>query len=91
MFHPDIRSHIGGCIELGKEALKCTSQKQNISTKRSTEEELVLIYYPMSQILWAWYFLKSQGITPNYKITYQENQSAIRMTAGRKSSSGKIY
>jgi hypothetical protein len=39
--HPDMRSHTGGVISLGTGAVLCKSAKQKLTTKSSTEAELV--------------------------------------------------
>ena len=51
--HPDIRSHSGIIMSLGKGTVYSTSCKQKLNTKSSTEAELVAIDDAMGQILWT--------------------------------------
>jgi hypothetical protein len=42
--HPDMRSHTGGVLIIGKGALYTTSTRQKLTTRSSTEGELVVIH-----------------------------------------------
>jgi len=59
--HPDMRSHSGIFMTLGKGMAYSASNKQKLNTKSSTEAELVAIDDSMGQILWTRHFLASQG------------------------------
>ena len=59
--HPDICSQTGGTMSLGKGAIISTSIKQKMSTKSSTDTELVAADDLMSHILWTNYLLNWQG------------------------------
>ena len=59
--HPDIKSHTGRLMTLGKGAIYGTSTRQKINTKCSTEAELVGLNNVMPQVLWTRYFLEAQG------------------------------
>ena len=59
--HPDMKSHTGGIMTLGKGAIYGTSTRQKINTKSSTEAELVGVNDVMPQVLWTRYFLEAQG------------------------------
>eukprot|EP00957_Ditylum_brightwellii_P127052 9685796-Ditylum_brightwellii.AAC.1 len=39
--HPDIHSHYGGVMMMGRGAVLSSSIKQNLNTKRSTEVDIV--------------------------------------------------
>jgi hypothetical protein len=80
--HPDMRSHTGGVLTLGKGAVYATSTRQKIGTKSSTEAELVGVSDVISQVIWTRYFLEAQGYGVNDSIVYQDNQSAMLMMAG---------
>jgi len=54
--HPDICSHSGIIMTLGKGAMYSSSCKQKLNTKSSTEAELVGIDDAMGQVLWTWHF-----------------------------------
>ena len=60
--HPDMRSHSGIIMTLGRGATYTASTKQKINTKSSMEAELVVIDDSMAQVLWTRHFLASQGI-----------------------------
>ena len=59
--HPDMRSHTGGVMTLGKGAVQTISTKQKINTKSSTKAELVGADDVLSYILWTKWFLEEQG------------------------------
>ena len=59
--HPDMKSHTGGAMTLGKGVIYGTSTRQKLNTKSSTEAELVGVNDLMPQVLWTCYFLEAQG------------------------------
>jgi hypothetical protein len=75
--HPDMKSHTGGTMSLGKGSPYSTSTRHKLNTKSSTEAELVGVNDVMPQVLWTRYFLEAQGYGVNDSIIYQDNQSAI--------------
>jgi len=84
--HPDMHSHSGIIMMLGKEALYSSSCKQKLNTKSSTEAELLGIDNPMGQVLWTRHFLAAQGeYVPTTKI-YQENKSTILLAENGRAS-----
>ena len=56
--HADTKSHTGGVLNMSKGAIQEILMNQNISTKSSTEVELVASNYVLLKILWARNFLK---------------------------------
>lgn len=87
--HPDMRSHTGGTMSLGKGSIYSTSTRQKLTTKSSTEAELVAVADVMPQVLWTRYFLEAQGYAVKTSTIYQDNQSAILLEKNGKASSGK--
>lgn len=87
--HPDMRSHTGGTLSLGKGSIYSTSVRQKLNTKSSTEAELVGVADVMPQILWTRYFLEGQGYDVSAATIYQDNQSAMLLEKNGKASSGK--
>jgi hypothetical protein len=59
--HPDMRSHTGGAVSIGRGVIYGTSKRQKLNTKSSTETELVGVDDVMPQVLWTLYFLEAQG------------------------------
>ena len=59
--NPDMKSHTGVMITLGKGALYRRSSKQKLNTKSSTESELVALSDALPQVLWFQRFLCAQG------------------------------
>ena len=59
--HPDMKSHTGGTMTMGKGSVYSTSVRQRLNTKSSTEAELVGVDDVMPQVLWTKYFLEAQG------------------------------
>jgi hypothetical protein len=87
--HPDMKSHTGGTMSLGKGTIYNTSTRQKLNTKSSTESELVGVNDVMPQVLWTRYFLESQGYGVKESIIYQDNQSSILLEKNGRGSSSK--
>ena len=87
--HPDMRSHTGGALSLGRGVIYGTSRRQRLNTKSSTEAELVGADDVLPQMLWTLYFLEAQGYKIDDNILYQDNKSSILLDTNRRGSSGK--
>ena len=87
--HPDMRSHTGGVLSLGKGAVYATSCRQKLGTKSSTEAELVGVSDILPQVIWTRYFLEAQGYAISESVVYQDNQSAILLERNGRASSSK--
>ena len=87
--HPDMKSHTGGAMSLGRGVIYGTSKKQKLNTKSSTESEVVGTDDVMPQILWTLYFLEAQGYKVDDNILYQDNKSSILLETNGRGSSGK--
>ena len=87
--HPDMRSHTGGAIMMGKGVLFTKSSKQKLNTKSSTEAEVVGASDFLSQTIWTKHFIEAQGykhITSEY---FQDNLSAMQLEENGRESSGQ--
>jgi hypothetical protein len=87
--HPDIESHTGGILSLGKGAIYGTSTQQKLNTKSSMEAKLVEVNDVMPHVLWTRYFLEAQGYGVNDSIIHQDNQSSILLEKHGRASSSK--
>jgi len=87
--HPDMRSHHGIFMTLGKGTTYSASSKQKLNTKSSTEAEFVAIDDSMGQILWTRHFLAAQGEHGPITKIYQDNKSTILLAENGKTSSSK--
>ena len=87
--HPDMKSHTGIYMTLGKGATYTASCKQKLNTKSSTEAELVAVDDAMGQVLWTRHFLAAQGHFVPTTTIYQDNKSTILLAENGKSSSSK--
>jgi Reverse transcriptase (RNA-dependent DNA polymerase) len=87
--HPDMKSHTGGAMSLGRGVIYGTSKSQKLNTKSSTEAELVGTDDVMPQMLWTLYFLEAQGYKIDNNILYQDNKSSILLETNGRGSSGK--
>jgi len=85
--HPDMKSHTGGCLSLGKGSVYGTSTRQKLNTKSSTEAELVGVNDVLPQVLWTRYFLEAQGYEVRDNV--QDNQSTMLLANNGRGSSGK--
>jgi len=82
--HPDMRSHSGIFMTLGKGTAYAASSKQKLNTKSSTEAELVAIDDSMAQVLWMRHFLAAQGEHVPTMTIYQDNKSTILLAENAK-------
>ena len=87
--HPDMRSHTGATVSLGKGSVVNKSSKQKINTRSSTEAEVVGVNDAMTMILWMKLFLDAQGVSTTDNIIHQDNMSSILLEKNGKRSSGK--
>jgi len=87
--HPDMRSHTGAVMSLGKGAAYSMSTRQKINTKSSTKAELVGVDDAMPNIIWTRNFLQAQGYEVQDNVVYQDNQSAMLLERNGRASSGK--
>jgi hypothetical protein len=87
--HPDMKSHTGGAMSLGKGAVYGASIRQKLNTRSSTEAELVGVNDLMPQVLWTKYFLEAQGYPVSDNVVYQDNQSTMLLAKNGRGSSGK--
>jgi hypothetical protein len=87
--HPNMRSHTGAVLSLGKGAVYGMSSKQKINTKSSCEAELVGVDDALPTVLWTLQFLKAQGFAMTDNVIYQDNQSTILLENNGTRSSAK--
>jgi hypothetical protein len=87
--HPDMRSHTGAVLSLGKGGVYSLSVRQKLNTKSSTEAELVGVDDAMSLIIWTKNFIEAQGYRTSDNVVYQDNQSAMLLEKNGRASSGK--
>ena len=85
--HPDMKSHTGSVVTLGKGAIYAKSGTQRLMTKSSTEAELVALSDAANQVLWTRNFLESQGHPQPPALVYQDNQSTIQLIRNGRSNS----
>ena len=82
-------SHTGGTISFEKGSVYSTSVRQKLTTKSSTEAELVGVDDVMPMVLWTRQFLEGQGYKIKDSIVYQDNQSAMLLEKNGHRSSTK--
>ncbi len=87
--HPNMRSHTGGGLTMGQGFPIVASWKQKLNTKSSTESKLVGVDDMMQIMLFACYFLLSQGYGIVENLLLQDNKSSILLEQNDKASSGK--
>jgi hypothetical protein len=87
--HPDMKSHTGATMSMGKGSVYSASKTQRLNTKSSTEAELVGVDDVMAQVLWTRYFLEAQGYEVRDNIVYQDNQSTMLLEKNGRGSSSK--
>ena len=74
--HPNMRSHNGAGLTLGRGFAISISSCQKLNTGNSTHAELVCVsdILPMSQ--WVQLFVLSQGLRVTRNVIFQDNESA---------------
>ena len=88
--HDNDKSHTGGVIGFdGLGIISMKSTKQKLTSKSSTEAEVIGASDFLPWTVWLTRFLKAQGYDLNSNIYYQDNQSAIRLESNGMSSSGQ--
>ena len=87
--HPDMKSHTGSTISVGKGPIHCKSSTQKINTKSSTEAELVAVCDSSNQIIWTRNFLIAQGYDIKEATIFEDNKSTIEMVKNGKSNSDR--
>ena len=87
--HPDMRSHTGAYMTLGKGSVASISTKQKINTSSSTEAELVSIDDVISKVLWTKRFLEHQGFEIETTVIYRDNTSSMKLEENGRASASK--
>ena len=87
--HPNMRSHTGGALSMGGGVIYGTSTTQKLTSKSSTEAELIGASDVMPQVIWTRFFLEAQGYRVRENIVYQDNKSAILLEKHGRASSSK--
>ena len=75
--HPNLQSHTGATVSMGRGSIFSFSTEQKINTRSSTEAELVGVNDAMGLVLWTRLFLESQGHEIDDNIVYQDNESTM--------------
>ena len=87
--HPDMKSHTGCVIGIGRGPVYSKSTGQKLNTKSSTKAELVALSDSTSQIIWTRNFLEEQGFKMGPATVYQDNMSTIALVKNGKSNSDR--
>jgi hypothetical protein len=85
--HHDMKSHTGSTITLGRGSIYAKSATQKLTTKSSTEAELVGLSDSSNQVLWTRYFIIAQGYSNKPAIIFQDNKSTIQLITNGRSNS----
>jgi hypothetical protein len=73
--HPNMKSHTGGTMSLGKGSPYSTSKCQKINMKSSMEAELMVVDDVIPQIIWSKNFLEAQGYIVNDNVVFRKLNS----------------
>jgi hypothetical protein len=77
--HADFKSHTGGVITLGWGPIYCKSTRQKLTSKSSTEAELIGVSDMLPQVIWTRDFLMEQGYAVGPATLMQDNMSTIAL------------
>jgi hypothetical protein len=75
--HRDFKSHTGCMISVTQGPVHVSSRKQGLTTKSSTEAELVGVSDALTQVIWTREFLLAQGYILGPAVVKQDNQSTM--------------
>jgi hypothetical protein len=87
--HPDMKSHNGAFLTLGRGAAIAISSGQTLNTGSSTVAELVCVSDILPTSQWIRLFMLEQGLKVNRNIIYQDNESSVLLEKNGKKSSSK--
>jgi hypothetical protein len=87
--HPDMKSHTGITMSLGKRYPFLSSISQKLNTKSSIEAELVGMNDGMPLVIWTRNCMMEQSYNVKDNVVYQDNQSAILLDRNGHASSGR--
>jgi hypothetical protein len=87
--HPNMHSHTGGGLTVGRGFPIVSSTKQKLNTRSSTESELVGVDDMMPIIAWSHYFLMAQGYGVTLNLLLQNNKISMLLEENGKVSSGE--
>jgi hypothetical protein len=87
--HWDCKGHGGAMFAFGKGARSSYSRKVKLSTRSSTETELVMTDVYMPEMLWSLHFMETQGYAVECVGLYQDNISTQLLIKNGKLLSGK--
>jgi ribosomal protein L24E len=85
--HPEMKSHTGSVISLGKGPIYVKSSKQKLNSLASTESELIGLSDESRQVIWTRNFLLHQGYDIGPAVIKQDNQSTIALAQKGRSTS----
>jgi len=87
--HPDMKSHTGSNMTLGRGSIISICTKQKTNSRSSTEAELVSLDDIVSKVLWTRRFMEAQGINVTTNVIYRDNTSSMKLEEGGRQSCGK--
>ena len=87
--HPEMKSHTGSVISLGKGPIYVKSSKQKLNSLASTESELIGLSDECRQVIWTRNFLLHQGYDIGPAVIKQDNQSTIALAQKGRSTSNR--
>jgi len=76
--HPNMRSHTGATMTLGKGSPYSLSSKQKINAVSSTETELVGISDAIKLIIWTQLFVEAKGYSITDNVLTREQRQAFQ-------------
>ena len=86
---PNMKSHTGATMSMGRGSIYSLSTKQKLNTRSSTEAELVGVNDALSLIIWTRNCLEDQGFSINDNMVFQDNESAMLLERSGHTSSSK--
>lgn len=87
--HPEMRSHTGATMSMGKGSVHSAFIREKLNTKSSTEAELVAVDGVVPVALWTRHFPEAQGHNVSGTDALQDNQSAMLPEKNGRASSGR--
>ena len=87
--HSEMKSHADGTFSMGHGSMSSSSEKKKVSSRSSTEAELIAFDDKISKVAWTKMLEEAQGFKVYLSIVFQDNASTIKLVENGNTSSGK--
>ena len=76
---PEHEKHTGRTFSMSFGTISSSLIRQKVSSRSSTEEELIAVDEKISKVMWSKRLMEDQGFKVNLNIVFQDNTSTIKL------------